>query len=78
LSSAAYKVVSRTLASGSMTLSADKWHRVVLKFHGQQITASIDGNQIAAVTDNAHDRGMFGIGTGWNRGQFDNLAVTKE
>jgi hypothetical protein len=78
LSSAAYKVASRTLASGSMTLSADKWHRVALKFHGQQITASIDGNQIAAVTDSAHDRGMFGIGTGWNRGQFDNLAVTKE
>ena len=78
LSSAAYKVVSRTLASGSMTLAADKWHRVVLKFHGQQITVSIDGNQIAAVTDSAHDRGMFGIGTGWNRGQFDNLAVTNE
>jgi len=78
LSSAAYKVVSRTLASGNMTLSADKWHRVVLKFHGQQITVSIDGNQIAAVTDSAHDRGMFGLGTGWNRGQFDNLAVTKE
>jgi hypothetical protein len=78
LSSAAYKVVSRTLASGSMTLSADKWHRVVLKFHGQQITASIDGNPIAAVTDGTHDHGMFGIGTGWNRGQFDNLAVTRE
>jgi hypothetical protein len=78
LSSAAYKVVSRTLASGSMTLTADKWHRVVLKFHGQQITASIDGNPIAAVTDSAHDRGMFGLGTGWKRGQFDNLAVTKE
>jgi len=78
LSSAAYKVVSRTLASGNMTLSVDKWHRVVLKFHGQQITVSMDGNQIAAVTDSAHDRGMFGLGTGWNRAQFDNLAVTKE
>ena len=78
LSSAAYRVVSRTLASGSMTLTADKWHRVVLKFHGQQITASMDGNQIADVTDSTHDHGMFGIGTGWNRGQFDNLAVTKE
>jgi len=78
LSSAAYNVVSRTLALGNMTLSADKWHRVVLKFHGQQITVSIDGNQIAAVTDSAHDRGMFGLGTGWNRGQFDNLAVAKE
>jgi galactosylceramidase len=78
LSSAAYKVVYRTLASGNMSLTADKWHRVVLKFHGQQIAASIDGNPVAAVTDSAHDRGMFGIGTGWNRGQFDNLAVTKE
>jgi hypothetical protein len=78
LSSAAYKVVSRTLASGNMALTADKWHRVVLKFHGQQITASIDGNPMASVTDSAHDHGMFGIGTGWNRAQFDNLAVTKE
>jgi len=38
----------------------------------------MDGNQIADVTDSTHDHGMFGIGTGWNRGQFDNLAVTKE
>jgi Glycosyl hydrolase family 59/Galactocerebrosidase, C-terminal lectin domain len=78
LSSAAYKVVTRTLASGNMTLAADKWHRFVLKFHGLQITASIDGNQVATVTDSAHVAGMFGIGTGWNRAQFDNLAVTKE
>jgi len=78
LSSAAYKVLSRTLATGKMMLSVDKWYRMVLKFHGQQITASIDGNQIADVTDSAHDRGMFAIGAGWNRAQFDNLAVTKE
>jgi Glycosyl hydrolase family 59 len=78
LSSAAYKVVSRTLASGNMTLSANNWHQLALKFHGQQITASIDGSQIAAVTDRVHDHGMFAIGTGWNRGQFDNLTVAKE
>ena len=78
LSSAAYKVATRTLASGDVKLSAGQWHHAELKFRGSQITAFLDRQQLATVTDDSHSHGMFGIGTGWNRAQFDNLRVAKE
>ena len=78
LFSAKYKAPAHTLASGNVKLSSQKWHHVNLTFHGSQITATLDAHQLAAVTDNSHTHGMIGIGTGWNRTQFDNLSVLKE
>jgi hypothetical protein len=77
LVSAAYKKTTVTLASGSASLSADKWHHFALTFSGSQIAATLDGAQLALVNDTSHAHGMFALGTGWNRAQFDNLAVTK-
>ena len=37
----------------------------------------MDGKQLASVIDSSHTHGMIGLGTGWNRGQFDNLSVSK-
>jgi len=78
LSSAAYKAATRTLASGDVKLSVGQWHHAELKFRGSQITAFLDRQRLATVTDDSHSHGMFGIGTGWNRAQFDNLRVAKE
>ncbi len=78
LSSAAYKAATRTLASGDVKLSDGQWHHAELKFRGSQITAFLDRQRLATVTDDSHSHGMFGIGTGWNRAQFDNLRVAKE
>ena len=78
LSSAAYKAATRTLASGDVKLSVGQWHHTELKFRGSQITAFLDRQRLATVTDDSHSHGMFGIGTGWNRAQFDNLRVAKE
>ena len=32
---------------------------------------------VTSVTDTTHAHGMFGLGTGWNQGQFDNLSLSR-
>lgn len=76
LSSSAYTRPTVTLASGSVTLDRSQWHRVELRFRGAQIKAFLDGTALASVDDSAHAHGMFGLGTEWDRIQFDNLSVT--
>jgi Glycosyl hydrolase family 59 len=66
------------LAYGQTELSTLQWHHVDLEFHGNQIAVSMDAKPLATVTDKTHAHGMFGLGTGWNQGQFDNLAVSRD
>ena len=77
LLSCAYGKVTRTLAQGQTPPVAGQWHNLQLRFAGPLITASLDGKPVASVRDSTHAHGMFGIGSEWNRAQFDNLAVTK-
>lgn len=78
LLSCAYKKPAITLASGKRTFDAERWHHFRLSFTGQRITAAMDSKQLADVENNDHSAGMFAVGTGWNRVQFDNLAVTPQ
>jgi hypothetical protein len=78
LSTSAYKSATRELASGSVRLSAGKWHHAELAFKANQVSVALDGKTLAAMTDASHPYGMFAIGTGWNRAQFDNLSVTPQ
>jgi len=77
LLSCAYKRPDRVLAQGAVGFAPSKWHHLRLRFAGKQITASIDGHGTASVEDADHTHGMFGIGTGWNRAQFDNVSVVR-
>ncbi|HEY5255736.1 MAG TPA: hypothetical protein VIJ53_13860 [Acidobacteriaceae bacterium] len=65
------------LGQGHIEISTLQWHHVDLAFHGSGIAVSLDGKTLTRVTDSSHHHGMFGLGTGWNQGQFDNLAVTR-
>ena len=71
------KAAPVVLAHGHIELSTLQWHHVDLAFHGSEIAVSLDGKNLTRVTDSSHHHGMFGLGTGWNQGQFDNLAVTR-
>ena len=68
-----------TLASGvSMPLGTGNWHRLSLSFSGAQITASMDGHDLASVMDGSYPKGQVGLGTvGYDTDQFDNLSITK-
>jgi len=76
LSASAYKVLTERLGSGTMSIEAGKWHHAELSFKGTRISAACDGKVLAAVSNTAHSKGMFALGTAWNRAQFDNLSIT--
>ena len=78
LSSATYRKPTLTLGTGKTKIRANTWHHVELAFHGTHISAKVDGTELSGADDASHPHGMFAIGTGWNRAQFDNLAVTPE
>ncbi|MES2222830.1 MAG: galactosylceramidase [Acidobacteriota bacterium] len=65
------------LGHGQVEMSTLQWHHVDLAFHGSEVAVSLDGKILARVADTTHRHGMFGVGTGWNQGQFDNLAVVR-
>jgi hypothetical protein len=75
LLSCAYKKPTVTLASGKQTPLADTWHHFRLVFRQRDIDIHLDGQTLATVQSSEHKAGMFGIGTGWNRVQFDELVV---
>jgi hypothetical protein len=77
LLSTAYGKPTRTLAQGQTSPATGEWHHLQLVFRGEQIVAILDGKTLATVKDTSHAQGMFGIGSDWNRTQFDNLAVTQ-
>lgn len=76
LLSSTYREVTRTLAQGQVGPAAGRWHHLELRFSGSEITASLDEKILATVQDSSHTHGMFGMGSEWNRAQFDDLAVT--
>ena len=76
LLSAAYGKPTETLASGTANFERARWHHLTLRFQGKLIVALFDGSQLAAVHDASHTHGMFALGSGWGRTQFDNLRVT--
>ena len=76
LTTSQYKVPTEWLGSGTMSIEAGKWHHAELSFKGTRISAACDGKVLAAVSNTAHSKGMFALGTAWNRAQFDNLSIT--
>ena len=77
LVTSAYKKSTVTLASGTAAVLPGEWHRFALTFHGNVISALLDGKQLANIGDNSHAHGMVAVGTGWNKAQFDKLDVTQ-
>jgi hypothetical protein len=65
----------RQLAAGFTELPANQWHTIAIGMHETTITAHIDGCQVGAATDATYATGRVGIGTGWNRVQFDDFTV---
>ncbi len=75
--SAAFKKPTAVLAKGKVELRDKAWHHFSLSMRGDTISASIDAKQLAEVHDASHSHGMFGLGSGWNKVQFDQLSVTQ-
>lgn len=75
LVSAVYKKSPVMLAEGKVSLNRKAWHTLELRFHGDQIRVLFNGDQLSSVHDASHHAGMFAVGTGWQRAQFDDVTV---
>jgi hypothetical protein len=75
LNNSKFKTPTGKLASGKVPFSLNTWHHLALGFKGSTLHASMDGASVASVTDDTHKKGMAGIGTGWNKAQFDNFSI---
>lgn len=76
LLAAEYKKPTRTLAHGRFHVNGNRWRKTALVFRGNEISAWLDGKVLASIHDSTHTHGMFGVGTGWNRAQFDHISIT--
>ena len=68
---------ARPLATGTVPFAPGTWHTLTLSLSGRNITAGVDGHQLATLSDATLSHGMPGIETGgWYPVQFSNLTVT--
>jgi hypothetical protein len=67
-----------TPARGEVPFAPGTWHSLSLSLSGATIEASVDGNQVASLTDSTLTHGIPGIEVGgWYPAYFSNLTVTK-
>jgi O-glycosyl hydrolase len=66
-----------TLAAGTVAApGTGTWHRLELRFHGEQVSALLDGATLTTVRDADHTTGQVGVRVSqWQTAQFDNLSV---
>ncbi len=72
-------VTPSTLASGTLGTALDPgtFYPISLSAEGDQLTASINGTQVASVSDSTYAAGDAGVSTGgWYPVQFKDLQVT--
>ncbi len=67
-----------TLRSGTVAaLGTNRWHTLALTLSGASIAATIDGTQVASLSDATWAVGQVGFGASQGEtAQFDNLSVT--
>jgi galactosylceramidase len=68
----------KILASGAVAnFPSAAWRRLGLSFSGSRISASLDGNPLAEVTDPSASRGMAYIASTYHPNLFDNVSIGK-
>ena len=66
---------TKTLAAGTVSFAAERWHKLSLRFNGLSIAAVIDGVEVKTIQDGTFSAGMAGLGSGWNNARYDNFTV---
>lgn len=73
----AVRTAATVLASGTVSgMTTGTWQTISLAAKGTQLTATINGTQVAQVTDPTYQSGLAGIESNWSSVQFNNLTVS--
>jgi hypothetical protein len=65
----------KELLKGTLAVKSNTWHRLGLRFKGEQITVLMDGKEAGSANDATYKSGMAGIGCGYEEVKFDNLSI---
>ena len=65
----------KKLASGLIALPENSWNSIQLDARGDKITAIVNGQSVAEITDSTYSHGMIGLGSSFNEVDFDNVKV---
>lgn len=68
----------KKLASGRVDLPPGRWCLLALRMQGERITASIDGKEVAAVSDKTYTSGPVALGCDYEPVKFTALQVTAQ
>ncbi|GAP72981.1 galactocerebrosidase [Candidatus Symbiothrix dinenymphae] len=68
---------SKILTSGWLPVTLQTWNTLTLSMKNTKITASINGTVLSEVEDNTFTHGVSGIGTSFNKVDFDNFHIYK-
>ena len=63
------------LATGTLAVRPNEWHRLALRFAYSNITFLVDNKETVTIQDVAYTNGMAGLGAGFNGAQFDNFEI---
>ena len=66
---------AKKLASGLVELPESGWDTIFLETKKERIKATINGKLVADITDTTYTHGMAGIGSSFNRVDFDNFSI---
>ena len=66
---------AKKLASGLIALPENQWNSIQLDNKGNRIKAIINAQIVAEITDQTYSHGMVGLGSSFNRVDFDNVEV---
>ncbi|GAP72593.1 galactosylceramidase [Candidatus Symbiothrix dinenymphae] len=69
---------SKILTSGWLPVTLKTWNTVTLSMKNTKITVSINGTVLSEVEDPTFTHGVSGIGTSFNKVDFDNFHVYKD
>ena len=65
----------KQLLTGKLAIAPGSWHRVGLRFKGNQLAVLLDGRDVGALADSTYRQGLVGLGCGYEEVKFDNLTI---
>lgn len=66
---------SLRLASGIADFSPFSWHKLTIRFKGNNISVLVNNKEVAAITDSKYTHGLAGIGSDFNYVEFDDFEI---
>ncbi|HTM81538.1 hypothetical protein [Asticcacaulis sp.] len=63
------------VTKGQIAIRQTSWHHLALIMRGNVLVGEIDGKSVLKQSDDRHLSGLAGLGSGWNKVQFDNFRI---